>query len=244
MSDRLALQKTAAPPSKVAPLRFYLDSADTEAHRKWLPTGLFYGITCNPLLLEKANVPCTTSQLIELADRACALGCQEVHLQSWGHRLADLIATGRTLGKSNPRVVVKLPATQTGSAAARTLIQEGIPITLTAVYAVHQVLIAAALGADYAAPYLGRINDSGKEGRAEVTNMHKALRSINSPTRLLTASIRALDDITALAAQGADTFTFSETIAEAFFNHPDTERATADFERAAEKMGGIRREQV
>lgn len=181
-------------------------------------------------------MPCTTSRLIQLADAACELGCQEVHLQAWGNSSVDLIEIGQVLSKANEHIVVKLPATQTGATAARVLIQEGVPITLTAVYAVHQVLIAAALGASYAAPYLGRISDAGRDGFAEVANMQATLRSIASPTRVLTASIRQLADISNLAAQGVDTFTFSEAIAQSFFNHPDTERATLDFEQAALRM--------
>lgn len=237
MSDKpiakSALAHRLDPP---APLRLYLDTADAAAHQKWLPTGLFYGVTCNPLLLEKANVACTTDRLIALADQACTLGCQEVHLQSWGSSPEDLVKIGRTLGQANARVVVKLPATQIGATAARILIKEGIPVTLTAVYAVHQVLIAAALGASYAAPYLGRIGDSSKDGRTEVANMQAALNGVGSATRLLTASIRQIEDISVLATKGVDTFTFSEAIAQSFFNHPDTEKAVADFEQAALRM--------
>ena len=220
----------------MAPLRFYLDSADLGTHEEWLPTGLFYGVTCNPLLLEQAGFPCETSELIALAKHSFSLGSQEVHLQAWGETLDALLQTGRILGHAHPRIVVKLPATQMGATAARLLIKEGISVTLTAVYAVHQVLIAAALGAKYAAPYLGRIEDLGRDGRAEVAMMQTMLKGVNSQTRLLTASIRQVEDISVLAAQGVDTFTFSEAIAAAFFDVPETEKATADFEQAALKM--------
>ncbi len=237
MPDRSAAESTLANRSNnSAPLRLYLDTAEVAAYKKWLPTGIFYGITCNPLLLEKAKVPCTTDRLRTIADQVCALGCQEVHLQAWGNSPEDLLKTGRTLGQANARVVVKLPATQIGATAARSLIQEGIPVTLTAVYAVHQVLIAAALGASYAAPYLGRIGDSGKDGRVEVANMQAALNGVGSSTRLLTASIRQVEDISVLAAKGVDTFTFSVAIAQALFDQPDTEKAVADFEQAALRM--------
>jgi Transaldolase/Fructose-6-phosphate aldolase len=61
--------------------------------------------------------------------------------------------------------------------AASKLIAEGIRITLTGVYAVHQVLIAAALGADSVAPYLGRINDLGRNGRDDLV----AMRGLAAP---------------------------------------------------------------
>ncbi|MGD1896590.1 MAG: hypothetical protein ACFB16_06505 [Phormidesmis sp.] len=58
---------------------------------------------------------------------------------------------------------------------------------------------------------------------------------MRSPTRILTASIRTLEDIPVLAAQGVDTFTFSDAIANAFFDVPATVAATADFEQAVQQ---------
>ena len=221
-------------------LRLYLDTADTQQWQTWLPTGLFYGITCNPLLLERANVPCTLETLQQLTDQAEKLGAKEIHLQAWGDSIEALVKRGQQLSQLSSNVVVKIPATQKGTTAANILIhQHRIPITLTAIYATHQVLIAAAIGASYAAPYLGRINDSGRDGMAELSTMQKALVGVASGTRLLTASIRKVEDISTLAAQGVDTFTFSDAIARTFFNVPDTLTATADFERAANKMSEL-----
>ncbi|MEM9091774.1 MAG: transaldolase family protein [Cyanobacteria bacterium P01_F01_bin.53] len=217
-------------------LRLYLDTADVTEWQNWLPTGLFYGVTCNPLLLERAGVTCSADTLKGLAQQGFELEAQEVHLQAWGDSSGDLLHMGQILGGIDPRIVVKLPATQQGTTAAKTLIQDRIPVTITAVYTVHQALIAAAIGAHYAAPYLGRINDSGKDGHQEVTLMQQALNGVRSETRLLTASIRNMTDIPRLATQGVDTFTFSPAIAQALFNVPETIAATADFERAAKAM--------
>lgn len=214
-------------------LRLYLDSADVVQLRHWLPTGLFYGVTCNPLLLKRARVQCSPEALKHLALSAFEMGAREVHLQAWGRSVESLVAVGQTLSGIDPRIVVKLPATQVGTTAAKMLIDSGIPVTLTAVYAVHQVLVAAAIGASYAAPYLGRINDMGREGRADLAAMQRSLHAVRSQTRLLTASIRDIEDISVLATHGVDTFTFSEAIAQAFFNVPATIKATEDFESAA-----------
>jgi transaldolase len=214
-------------------LSLYLDTAEVTQWQNWLPTGLFYGVTCNPILLERAGIPCQLTTLETLAHEAFQLGAQEVHLQAWGNTATHLHKIGKELASLERRIVIKLPATQAGTTAAAALIQEGIPITLTAIYAVHQVLIAAAIGASYAAPYLGRISDLGQDGRSVLTAMQQALNGVGSSTRLLSASIRTIEDIATLAAQGIDTFTFSEAIAQAFFNVPATISATEDFERAA-----------
>ncbi|MEM9150069.1 MAG: transaldolase family protein [Cyanobacteria bacterium P01_F01_bin.3] len=214
-------------------LRLYLDTANVDEWEAWLPTGMFYGVTCNPTLLEKAGVPCELTSLKNLARHAFDYGMQEVHLQAWGEGPEQLFETGQFLGRIDRRVLVKLPATKAGTTAAKWLTKEGIPVTLTAVYAVHQVLIAAALGASYIAPYLGRMNDAGEDGVANVAKMQQILNNVRSETRILTASIRNIEDISTLAAQGVDTFTFSSAIAEAFFNVPATIEATAAFEQAA-----------
>lgn len=216
-------------------LRLYLDSADEKQWQRWLPAGLFYGVTCNPLLLEKAGVACQIAPLKRLSRRALDLDAREVHLQAWGDSAEALFQTGERLAALDERIVVKLPVTQAGTTAAAALVRQGIPVTLTAVYAVHQVLIAAAIGAQYAAPYLGRINDGGGQGRESVAQMQRALDGVGANTRVLTASIRTVEDISVLAAQGVDTFTISSAIAQALFEVPETLAATADFEQVAQK---------
>ncbi len=217
-------------------IRLFLDTADTQQWENWLTTGLFYGVTTNPLLLERDKIPCEISQLKILANQAFALNAKEIQIQTWGVTVDSLVNTGKLLAEIDERVVVKIPITKIGAEAASKLIAEGIRITLTGVYAVHQVLIAAALGADYVAPYLGRITDLGRNGREDLVAMQQVGAGVSSTTRILVASIRSVDDITLLAAQGLDTFTFSPSIAAEFFNVAATNQATIDFERAASRI--------
>ena len=231
-SDRPAL-----PEPNTQKIRLFLDTADTTEWQNWLPTGLFYGVTTNPLLLEKSQVTCSVEQLKDLARQALNLGAKEVQLQTWGTSVDALVKTGELLAGISDCVVVKVPITKIGTEAASELIAQGIRITLTGVYAVHQVLIAAALGADYAAPYLGRINDLGRNGPDDLVAMQREIAGVGSATRILVASIRSVDDIAFLATQGLDTFTFREAIAEAFFDVTATNQAATDFEQAARRMG-------
>jgi transaldolase len=212
-------------------LRLLLDSADPADWDAWLPSGLFQGITTNPTLLRRAGQPCTLDALAALTARALALGAAELHLQAWG---ADLEACGRALAQLAPgRIWVKLPITRAGAAAARSLIAEGWPVTFTACYEPAQVLLAAALGADYIAPYLGRIGDLGRDGHGELVRMQRCVEGVGSTLRLLVASLRSPDDLARLAAEGLDTFTISPAIAAALFAVEPTEAAADQFERDA-----------
>lgn len=214
-------------------IRLFLDTADAQQWQHWLPTGLFYGVTTNPLLLERDRVTCSVSTLKVLASQAFALKAKEVQIQTWGTTVDSLVKTGKLLAAIDERIVVKVPITKIGTEAASKLIAEGIRVTLTGVYAIHQVLIAAALGADYVAPYLGRINDLGRNGREDLVAMQRASAGVGSATRILVASIRSVDDIALLATQGLNTFTFSPLVTAAFFEVTATNQAATDFEQAA-----------
>lgn len=212
-------------------LRLFLDSADPEAWQAWLPTGLFHGVTTNPSLLRRAGQPCEIAHLDGLARQARSLGCRELHLQAWGGDARQYAQCGRQLAALAPELVrVKLPITAAGSRAAAELIAASLLVTFTACYQVHQVLVAAALGADYIAPYLGRIGDQGRDAHAELIAMQRCLEGCGSSTRLLVASLRSCDDLSRLAAAGLSTFTLSPALAAELFSDPATAAAADQFE--------------
>ncbi|MFM7086898.1 MAG: transaldolase family protein [Cyanobium sp.] len=215
-------------------LQLLLDSADPNAWRPWLASGLFRGITTNPTLLRRAGRPCTLESLQSLAAAAFALGAQELHLQTWGADADAATACGLALAAfDRQRVLVKVPITRSGAETARRLGEAGVAVTFTACYEVHQVLLAAALGARYIAPYLGRISDSGRDGPAELIAMQRCLAGVGSSTRLLVASLRRPQELSQLAAAGLGTFTLSPELAGELFACPATAAAAARFEQDA-----------
>lgn len=216
-------------------LQLLLDSADPREWQSWLPSGLFRGVTTNPTLLRRAGQPCSPAHLQELARQAFALGAQEIHLQTWGADADAASAIGRQLAAiDRMRVLVKVPIDRTGIETARRLIGEGIAVTFTACYEAHQVLVAAALGARYIAPYLGRISDGGRDGHAELVLMQQCLEGVGSSTRLLVASLRQPSDLSRLAAAGIGTFTLGAAIAAELLDGAATQAAAAQFHRDAE----------
>ena len=221
-------------------LRLFLDSTDPAEWARFLPLGFFYGVTTNPLLLERSGQACTLDNLRELAVSAGDLGAREIQLQTWGESLEEMVDTGMKLAQlAGPalRAVIKIPATAEGFLAARILRDQGLAVTITAVYTPAQVLAAAGLGAAYAAPYLGRLDDAGRDGAAIVLTMHKILSGSGSNTRLLTASLRTAEQVVDLAAAGLDTFTFGAGVAAELLASDLTGAAAADFQRAAKAMG-------
>lgn len=214
-------------------LRLFLDTAERAEWQRWLPGGWFAGVTTNPTLLRRAGVPCELPALAALAHDAIVMGAGEIHLQAWGEHADALLACGRSLAAIDHRVCVKLPLTAAGLLAAHELIGDTVRVTFTACFHASQVLPAIALGADYVAPYLGRINDSGRDGFAEVERMQRVVAAQGAPLRVLVASLRLPEDVARLAAAGLKTFTISPALAEALLHNAQTAAAVAQFEADA-----------
>ncbi len=176
-----------------------------------------------------------------LAHELKELGARDVQLQTWGPDAWTMVAHGLELAelkKIGPAVTIKVPATTTGWTVGARLHEAGATVTLTAVYTPGQVLAAAGLGAAYAAPYLGRMDDAGQDGAAVLASMLDVLEGGRATTRLLVASLRSADRVIELATQGFDTFTFGPGVADELLSAELTDQAAADFQRAAEAMDG------
>jgi transaldolase len=129
-------------------------------------------------------------------------------------------------------VVVKLVASRAGSAACAELAAHDVPTLLTAVYAPSQAIVAAAAGATYIAPYLGKLQDAGRDGIADVIAMHEILTAAGSQTRVLLASIRDVTAIVSLARRGIQHFTMAPSVADQLFADELTADAARIFEEA------------
>lgn len=69
---------------------------------------------------------------------------------------------GQDIAGIDDRVVVKIPTTGEGVEAAARLKRQKALVTCTSVYSSRQALAAVGVGADYIAPYLGRMNRAGR----------------------------------------------------------------------------------
>lgn len=215
--------------------RFYLDSADLAEARPLLGTGLLAGLTTNPTLLQRAGV--RNDELPDLVAGARDAGARTVFVQTWGEGADELVERGRWIRSLGDDVVVKVPVTAAGLQATARLSGEGVPVLATAVYGAAQVLPVMAAGARYVAPYLGRMDDAGRGGRAEVATMQRIVTAAGADLRVLVASLRSVADVVALAELGVADFTLSATLWAALAADPLTDAAVEGFD-AASAAGG------
>ena len=211
------------------PFHLYLDSADITELRACLPHPVIHGVTTNPTLLKRAGV--SRAALPDLLAELLSLGAKQVQAQVQSADVAGMLADAdallRLFGKG--QLVIKIPATRAGFQAGAQLSARGVPVTYTAVYAAEQAHFAGQLGAAYAAPYLGRLQDAGLDGLALIGQMQRLVAASGASTRLLVASVRSRDAYLSLLDLGVGSITIPPRLFPELMDHEATRAAERGF---------------
>lgn len=210
------------------PFHLYIDSADLDELSQCLPHPVIHGVTTNPTILKRAGV--TRAALPGLFERLFKLGIKQVQAQVHAATADAMLEDARTLlaGFDPGQVVIKIPVTRDGLRAGADLIARGVPVTFTAVYALEQAHFSAQLGATYAAPYFGKMDDVGFDGLGMITKMQAIIEKSGADTRLLVASIRSREAYLALLKIGVGAITIPARLFSELLDH----QATLEAERA------------
>ena len=214
----------------------YLDSADTADWDRLMPYGLFHGITTNPLLAARAGLEYPRIDWADMARHAADLGAKELHAQVYGDP-SSYRAWAETLleagEKAAIRTVVKVPLIAPAIAQVCGLQALGAPILMTACYDAKQMLVASALGADFIAPYFGRMLEAGLPAYEAMAQMLAVTKSGGNRTRVLIASLRDTEQLCRLSEMGHDCFTISAAVADMLLTDERSVAAVEQFELAA-----------
>ena len=239
----LALFALFAAPAR-ADKELLLDSASPWQISRLRSVG---GVTINPKL-EAAEAKQGVSRASQLRSiLKAARGPVHIQVDPTLTRSQEMVEQARwikKLGDSLGRqVIVKIPVTEAGLSAIRTLAQEGVTTNATAVLSVGQAERAALAGASYVSPYLARLEEqTGKPGAGP--ELVRAIRGSFGAlgikgTRILAASFRTPAQVTAALAAGADLATVPPKVLRQMSSHAGTRGAMRSFRdawRGAERV--------
>jgi transaldolase len=186
----------------------YLDSAIINEAQIAAKLGWVKGITTNPVLLAKSELPpeITLKQL-------AAISPGELYYQLIASDLESMISEGQKAAEIiGEKTVLKIPATRLGFQAVAVLARE-IPCTVTAVYSGAQAAVAKEAGAKSIAVYVNRATKLLGDGLGLVARMADVLRG--SPTEILAASLKSPEEAAAALQAGAHHLTLPLQILEA-----------------------------
>ena len=168
------------------------------------------GVTTNPSILTKSgrkpyDVLCEIREFIgpDAQLHAQVISPKAEDMVKEGHKIVEM------LGKNT---FVKIPAVPEGIKAMRLLSQEGFGVTATAFW-------SAKAGADYAAPYVNRIDNLGADGVVAAKKIHDIFKNCGFKTEILAASFKNSQQVQELCEYGVGAATLAPDTIENFLKN-------------------------
>lgn len=199
-------------------MKFFIDTANIDEIRKGMEMGLVDGVTTNPSLLakEKKDPDSVLKEILETVPGPVSL--EVISTDAKG-----MIEEARRLAGLGQNAVVKIPMTENGIKAVRTLTDEGIKTNVTLIFQPLQALIAAKAGATYVSPFIGRLDDISQRGMEIIDSIVKIFYNYAIETEVIVASIRNPVHVLDAALIGADIATIPFNVLKQLMNHPLTD---------------------
>lgn len=207
-------------------MKIFLDTANLESIRKFNDMGLLDGITTNPSLMSKEG-----GDPKKIMEEITKIIKGDVSLEVISTEYSGMIEEGKRLRQYGKNVVVKVPITPDGLKACKHLTSEGIPVNVTLIFSPNQALLAAKSGAKYVSPFIGRLDDIGKDGMNLIRDIKKIFDNYQDDfkTQILVASIRHPIHVIDAAKIGAHVVTLPPAVLDKMLQHPLTDIGLENF---------------
>ena len=216
-------------------MKIFLDSVDLTEIKKLNDYGIIDGITTNPTLMSSVSMDFT-----EVISKITAIVKGDISIEVASNDYASMIVEGNKILEINDNLVIKLPLTWDGIKACNYFARQNIKVNMTLCFSLNQALLAAKSGATYVSPFVGRLEDIGKDGIGLIADIRTAYNHYGIKTEILAASIRTLKHIEQVALCGADVVTVPAKVLSEMIGHHLTDvglkKFNEDWARSRKKI--------
>ena len=217
-------------------MKFFADTADTDAIRELAATGLVDGVTTNPSLIQKSG-----RDILEVTKEICGIVDGPVSAEVVATEHEAMMAEAEVLRKIADNIAIKVPLTVDGLKTCKALSGDGTMVNVTLCFTANQALLAGKAGASFISPFVGRHDDIGYDGMNLISDIRMIYDNYDFPTEILVASVRHPIHILESAKIGADVATMPPDVILKLFKHPLTETGLsaflADWEKTGQSIG-------
>ena len=215
-------------------MKIFIDTANLEHIKEVNSWGVLDGVTTNPSLVAKEG--CEFKKRIE---DICKVVDGPISAEAVSMDAQGMVKEARELSKMHKNIVVKIPMTDEGLKAVKTLSKEGIKTNVTLVFSPNQALLAAKAGATYVSPFVGRLDDISHNGMDLVRDIIKIYDNYGFKTQVIAASMRHPVHVTEAALAGAHVATVPYDVLKKMLKHNLTDEGIkkflADWEKVPKK---------
>lgn len=205
-------------------MKLFLDTANIDEIAALASTGFVDGVTTNPSLIAKSgrDMSATIAEI-------CAMVDGPVSAEVTATDAETMLAEGRKLSAIAKNVCVKVPLTPAGLSTCKALADDGIMVNVTLCFSPAQAMLAAKAGARFISPFIGRLDDLGRDGMGLIEDIATIYANYDYPTEVLVASVRGVQHVVDAALIGADVATVPPSVIHAMYKHPMTDAGLAAF---------------
>lgn len=215
-------------------MKLFLDTANVEHIREISEWGVLSGVTTNPSLVSREG-----RGMRECLEEITRIVSGPVSAEVLSLDTEGMIREARELASIAENINVKIPMTPQGLAAVSRLSREGIKTNVTLVFSANQALLAAAAGATFVSPFVGRLDDVGNNGMAVVEEIVDIFDTYAIPTQVIAASLRHPMHVIQAAKAGAHIATIPYEVMVKMVQHPLTDIGIRKFLEDYEKIRNL-----
>ena len=213
-------------------MKLFLDTANLDEIAALADTGLVDGVTTNPSLIAKSgrDMSATIAEICAMVE-----GPVSAEVTATDHD--TMLAEGRKLAGIADNVAVKVPLTPAGLRTCKVLADDGVMVNVTLCFSPAQAMLAAKAGAKFISPFVGRLDDLGRDGMGLIEDIVTIYANYDYATEVLVASVRGVQHVMDAALIGADVATVPPSVIHAMYKHPLTDSGLSAFLADWEKTG-------
>lgn len=217
-------------------MKFIIDDADVAKIKELYEYFQIDGVTTNPSILAKSGRQPydVLKEIREFIGEAAELHVQVISTKAEG-MIEEAAKIQKELGNNT---FIKIPVTKEGLKAIKHLSSQGVKITATAIYTQMQAYLAGKAGADYAAPYVNRIDNLGADGVQVAKDIHDIFKKNGLKTEVLAASFKNSQQVLELCKYGVGAATIASDVIEGLIKNPIVTSAIDAFISDFEKLCG------
>ncbi len=217
-------------------MKLLIDSADIDIIKKIYSFYPIDGVTTNPTILAKSE----RNPYEVLREIRAFIGVKaELHAQVIGLTADEMVAEGhRMADELGKNTFIKIPTTPEGLKTMRILSDEGYNITATTIYTPLQAYLAAKAGANYAAPYVNRIENLGANGIESTKTIQDIFVNNGIKTQVLAASFKNSQQVQELCEYGIGAVTLAPEVIENLIKNACVTAAIEEFVADFENLCG------
>lgn len=212
----------------------YLDSVDFGEIEQAFQLGVVRGLTTTPTFMRRHGITDIDGAIVRLSKMV-----PELQVEALGETHDEILAeAGRLLELPlDKEPVFKVPVSNEGIRACKSLVAAGHRVNVHLVYTLNQAYMAMAAGASFVCPLAGRLEDQGHDAIRLFEQCVEIARKYDYPSKIMFSSVRHVEHVKQALLAGVDVCTVPWSVMKRLCDNQLTHLGTAQFLEHTRLMG-------